>query len=65
MMGLYESSRGLGGLFGPLIAGATVPVIGFAGMFFVMAGIAGIGLAVMLVGGMARRTSATAESGRR
>ena len=55
MMGLYESSRGLGGLFGPLIAGATVPMIGFKGMFLVMAGIAALGLLVMLVGGIAHR----------
>jgi len=55
MMGLYESSRGLGGLFGPLIAGATAPVIGFNGMFLVMAGIAALGLLVMLTGNVARR----------
>jgi len=55
MMGLYESSRGLGGLFGPLIAGATVPAIGFQGMFLVMAGIAALGLVVMLAGRFARR----------
>jgi MFS family permease len=59
MMGLYESSRGLGGLFGPLIAGATVPLIGFQGMFLVMAGIAVIGFAVMLVGGRIYRASQT------
>jgi len=40
MLGLYESSRGLGGLFGPVIAGLITPVIGFKGMFLVMAGIA-------------------------
>jgi len=55
MMGLYESSRGLGGLFGPLIAGVTVPWIGFDGMFLVMAGIAMIALLVVLFGGRARR----------
>jgi len=55
MMGLYESSRGLGGLFGPLIAGATVPIIGFKGMFLVMAGIAALGLLVMLVGRVGHR----------
>ncbi len=55
MIGLYESSRGLGGLFGPLIAGATVPVIGFDGMFLVMAGIAALGLLVMFVGRIAHR----------
>jgi len=55
MIGLYESSRGLGGLFGPVIAGATVPLIGFRGMFLVMAGIAALGLLVMLVGRIAHR----------
>lgn len=55
MIGLFESSRGLGGLFGPLIAGATVPVIGFKGMFLVMTGIAALGLLVMLVGRLADR----------
>ncbi len=55
MMGLYESSRGLGGLFGPLIAGATVPLIGFQGMFLVMAGIAALGLLVMALGQTAHR----------
>ncbi len=55
MMGLFESSRGLGGLFGPLIAGATIPIIGFRGMFLVMAGIATIGLLVMVVGRLLHR----------
>jgi len=64
MMGLYESSRGLGGLFGPLIAGATVPVLGFTGMFLVMAGIAAIGLVVMLLGRMAHRSVAAASERR-
>jgi len=55
MIGLYESSRGLGGLFGPLIAGATVPWIGFKGMFLVMAGIATLGLLVMMAGRFVHR----------
>ena len=55
MMGLYDSSRGLGGLFGPVLAGVTVPLIGFRGMFLVMAGIAALGLLVMLVGRVAHR----------
>jgi MFS family permease len=50
MMGLYESSRGLGGLFGPLIAGAIVPVVGFRGMFLVMSGIGTLGFTVLLLG---------------
>ena len=55
MIGLYESSRGLGGLFGPVIAGVTVPLIGFRGMFLGMAGIAALGLLVMLVGRIAHQ----------
>ncbi len=51
MLGLYESSRGLGGLFGPVIAGLITPVIGFKGMFLVMAGIAALGFMVMMLGG--------------
>lgn len=42
MLGLYESSRGLGGLF--------VPVIGFMDMFLVMAAIAALGFMVMMLG---------------
>jgi MFS family permease len=51
MLGLYESSRGLGGMFGPMIAGGLVPIVGFRGMFLAMAGIAVLGLLVMLLGG--------------
>ncbi|MFC2105094.1 MFS transporter [Candidatus Bipolaricaulota bacterium] len=50
MLGLYESSRGLGGLFGPVISGAITPLIGFKGLFLVMAGIATLGFLVMLFG---------------
>ncbi len=50
MLGLYESSRGLGGLFGPLIAGALVPAIGFHNMFLVMTGIGSLGFLVMIFG---------------
>ncbi|MFC2107990.1 MFS transporter [Candidatus Bipolaricaulota bacterium] len=50
MLGLYESSRGLGGLFGPIIAGAVAPVIGFKGMFLVMAGIGALAFLVMILG---------------
>jgi len=44
MLGLFESSRGVGGVLGPLIAGGMTPVVGFDGMFLIMAGIAAIGL---------------------
>lgn len=48
MLGLYESSRGLGGVVGPLIAGAIAPVLGFRTMFFVMAGISALGFLLVL-----------------
>lgn len=51
MLGLYESSRGLGGVLGPLIAGAIAPVVGFRHMFFVMAGIAAVGFLLALFSG--------------
>jgi len=50
MLGLFESSRGLGGVLGPLIAGSLTPWIGYRGMFLVMAGLAGIGLVFVLLG---------------
>jgi len=50
MLGLYESSRGLGGLFGPILAGVLVPAIGFERMFLVMAGIGSLGFLVMILG---------------
>ena len=50
MLGLYDSSRGLGGLFGPILAGVLVPLIGFEGMFAVMACIGGLGFIVMIFG---------------
>jgi len=49
MLGLYETSRGIGGLVGPLLAGAITPVLGYTGMFFTMAGIAGVGFLVMFI----------------
>jgi MFS transporter, DHA1 family, multidrug resistance protein len=60
MLGLYESSRALGGLFGPVLAGVITPVIGFKGMFIVMAGIATLAFMVMVFGKtlMGHRTTA-------
>ena len=55
MLGLYESSRGLGGLFGPVLAGILVPTVGYTGMFLTMAGIALLGLLVMTIGYRPRR----------
>lgn len=48
MLGFLESSRGLGGVLGPLIAGAITPAIGFQGMFLTMAGIAALGFLSLL-----------------
>ncbi|MDD5264203.1 MAG: MFS transporter [Candidatus Bipolaricaulis sp.] len=48
MLGLFEMARGLGGLLGPLLAGAIVPLVGFTRMFLTMAGVAGIGFLVVL-----------------
>ncbi len=48
MFGLYETFRGIGGVLGPIIAGAIVPFVGYRGMFLVMASIAGLGFAVMM-----------------
>ena len=48
MFGLFNSSRGIGGVIGPIIAGALTPLIGFRGMFLVMAGIAFLGFLLVL-----------------
>jgi MFS family permease len=58
MLGLYESSRGLGGLAGPALAGTLIPVIGYRGMFLTMAGIAGLSLLLMVLGEAVRRRRA-------
>lgn len=47
-LGAFDSSRALGGVLGPLAAGALVPLLGLRGMFFVMAGIAAIAFLVSL-----------------
>ncbi|MGC9529987.1 MAG: MFS transporter [Candidatus Bipolaricaulaceae bacterium] len=43
MLGLFETSRGLGGVLGPVLAGLLMPALGFRGMFLGMAGLAGVG----------------------
>ncbi len=48
MLGLFEMARGLGGLLGPLLAGAIVPLVGYQGMFFTMAAVAGIGFLLVI-----------------
>ena len=50
MLGLFESSRGLGGVLGPLIAGMLVPYTGYRGMFLAMAGLAALGLLLVAAG---------------
>jgi MFS family permease len=60
MLGLYESSRGLGGLFGPIIAGLITPAIGFKGMFLVMSAIGAAGFLVMVIGRMRGRARSQA-----
>ena len=54
MLGLYESSRGLGGIIGPIIAGAITPIVGFGGMFFTMAGIGLLGFVMAIIPERAR-----------
>lgn len=51
MLGLFESTRGLGGIVGPIAAGAIVSVTGFRGMFITMAGITALGLILASVRG--------------
>jgi MFS family permease len=48
MLGLFEMARGLGGLLGPLLAGAIVPLVGFQGMFLTMAAISGAGFLLVI-----------------
>lgn len=47
MLGAFESSRGVGGVLGPILAGSLVPVIGFRWMIGVMAGCAALGFAIV------------------
>ena len=60
MLGLFESSRGLGGVLGPLVAGALVPAVGYRAMFLCMAGLTVLGLLLVLCG---RHTTDSAASG--
>jgi MFS family permease len=60
MLGFYEAARSLGGLFGPIIAGVTAPLIGFRGMFLVMSAIGAAGFLVMFIGRMHGRARSQA-----
>jgi MFS family permease len=50
MLGLFDSARAAGGVLGPLIAGAVIPFIDYAGMFVLMSGISFLGFILVLVG---------------
>ena len=58
MLGLFESIRGLGGILGPILAGLTIPLLGYRGMFLVMAGTAAIGTLLVLSCPRARTVTA-------
>ena len=49
LVGLFESSRGLGGLLGPPLAGLLVMIASYQLMFVTAAGIASLGLITVLV----------------
>ncbi len=51
MLGMFESSRALGGVLGPLVAGAIAAPLGFQGMFLVLAGIGAFGFLLALTTG--------------
>lgn len=50
MLGLFDSSRGLGGVIGPVVAGAIAAATGFTGMFIAMSVIAALGFILVLFG---------------
>jgi MFS family permease len=48
-LGLFEASRGIGGVLGPIVAGLVAPVLGYNGMMWCMAGIATSGFVCALI----------------
>ncbi len=50
MLGLFDSSRGLGGVIGPVVAGSIAAAAGFTGMFIAMSVIAALGFILVLFG---------------
>ncbi|MGY4707559.1 MFS transporter [Candidatus Bipolaricaulota sp. J31] len=49
IMGLFDSTRALGGMLGPVIAGSLAPLLGLRGAFAAMAGVSGIGFLLVLL----------------
>ena len=49
IMGLFDSSRALGGMFGPLIAGILAGSFGLRGAFLAMAGVSALGFCSVLL----------------
>ncbi len=49
MLGLFESSRALGGFLGPILAGVVSRAFGLRGMFLVMAGVIALGFSLVLL----------------
>ncbi len=48
ILGLFDSSRALGGMFGPLLSGALATPFGLKGAFLAMAGVSALGFASVL-----------------
>ncbi len=55
MLGLFESSRGLGGVLGPILAGVITPIVGFQGMFLTMGAISGLAFMLVLLTEVSQR----------
>ena len=63
MLGFLDSSRGLGGVLGPILGGAVVSFAGYSTMFILMSAIALVAFLVILVGLRASTTPDQTESG--
>jgi MFS family permease len=50
MLGLFDSARAIGGAFGPLVAGAILPSLGFTRMLLTMSAISCLGFLLVLLG---------------
>ncbi len=49
ILGLFDSTRALGGMLGPVLSGALAPLLGLRGAFAAMAGVSGIGFLLVLL----------------